>query len=513
MKILDRYILKSFIWPFFAAFIIVLLVFVLQMLWLYADDIIGKGIGFLSIVELMMYLSAAMVPMALPVSILLSSIMTFGNLSENSELTAFKAAGIPLFRIMLSLIILMMFVSYGAFAFSNKVIPYANFKYENLLRNMMNKKPALNLEPGVFTSLTDYSIRVGEKFPAEDEKRDSIRNVLIYDLSKHLGTTTIIVAESGSITTSPDKRYMILTLYDGHMYDEDIVASSSQYLTRVRQAINKSTFQKQVFPIDISSFTMADLKESNDPRFTMLDISQLTVALDSIREKYREQIVDFSRDMGFYNLISELPSDSLLAVYRDTASVEVDTLRSIVSYLGDDSKGSTYTKSRIYNLSSEKIRRGQEYLTDNVKRLRNSSENANNYGLEIHRKYALAFLVIVLFFVGAPLGALIRKGGIGLPVVVAIGIFVIYNIIFMSAERMGKEGTLDVVTARWLPTWILLPFGIWLTYRATKDKVVINIDPLLNLFDKLWAKVPERHRKKLRFKKKKNDGQSQQKTQ
>ncbi len=515
MKILDRYILKSFIWPFFAAFIVVLLVFVLQMLWLYADDIIGKGIGFLSIVELMMYLSAAMVPMALPVSILLSSIMTFGNLSENSELTAFKAAGIPLFRIMLSLIILMLFVSYGAFVFSNKVIPYANFKYETILRNILNKKPALNLEPGVFTTLTDYSIRVGEKFPTHDEKRDSIRNVLIYDLSKHMGTTTIIVAESGSITTSPDKRYMILTLYDGHMYDEDIISSSSRYLARIRQAINKSTFQKQVFPIDISSFTMGDLKEENGPpdRFTMLDISQLTVALDSVQGKYRDMLKDFARDLGFYNLISELPSDSLMAVYRDSSSVDVDTLKNMVSYFGADNNDGQYSKSRIYNLSTEKVRRGQEYLADNVKRLRSFSENANNYGLEIHRKYALAFLVIVLFFVGAPLGALIRKGGIGLPVVVAIGIFVIYNIIFMSAERMGKEGTLDVVTARWLPTWILLPFGIWLTYRATKDKVVINLDPLLNLFDKLWAKVPEKHRKKLKFKKKKNDGQSQEKTQ
>lgn len=165
------------------------------------------------------------------------------------------------------------------------------------------------------------------------------------------------------------------------------------------------------------------------------------------------------------------------------------------------------------NQGVEKARRGKEFLTDNIKRLRNFSTLVNNYGLEIHRKYALAFLVIVLFFVGAPLGALIRKGGIGLPVVVAIGIFVIYNILFMSAERMGKEGTLDVVSARWLPTWILLPFGIWLTYRATKDKVIINLDPLLNLFDRLWAKVPEKYRKKLSFKKKKNDGQSQEKTQ
>ena len=147
MKILDRYVLKSFLTPFFAAFFVVLLVFVLQVLWLYADDIIGKGIGFLPIAEMMMYLSAVMVPMSLPVSILLASIMTFGNLSENSELTAFKASGIPLSRIMRSLIILMIFVAIGAFVFSNKVIPYANFKYENMMLNIINKKPALSIEP------------------------------------------------------------------------------------------------------------------------------------------------------------------------------------------------------------------------------------------------------------------------------------------------------------------------------------------------------------------------------
>ena len=162
MKILDRYVLKSFLTPFFAAFFVVLLVFVLQVLWLYADDIIGKGIGFLPIAEMMMYLSAVMVPMSLPVSILLASIMTFGNLSENSELTAFKASGIPLSRIMRSLIVLMVFMAIGAFVFSNKVIPYANFKYENMMLNIINKKPALSIEPGVFVTLSDFSIRVME---------------------------------------------------------------------------------------------------------------------------------------------------------------------------------------------------------------------------------------------------------------------------------------------------------------------------------------------------------------
>ena len=243
MKILDRYVLKSFLTPFFAAFFVVLLVFVLQVLWLYADDIIGKGIGFLPIAEMMMYLSAVMVPMSLPVSILLASIMTFGNLSENSELTAFKASGIPLSRIMRSLIILMIFVAIGAFVFSNKVIPYANFKYENMMLNIINKKPALSIEPGVFVTLSDFSIRVMEKTPTEDPQRDSIRDVLIHDLRSRVGATTIIRAESGSITTTPDKRYMLLTLYNGQMYDDDVEA---RFVRRARQAGNKSTFVKQV---------------------------------------------------------------------------------------------------------------------------------------------------------------------------------------------------------------------------------------------------------------------------
>ena len=506
MKILDRYVLKSFILPFFAAFFVVLLVFVLQMLWLYADDIIGKGIGFLPIVELMLYLSAAMVPMALPVSILLSSIMTFGNLSENSELSALKAAGIPLFRIMLSLIILMVFVAYGAFVFSNRVIPYANFKYENMLRNILNKKPALNVDPGVFTTLSDFSIRVGEKLPTDDEKRDSIRDVLIYDLRKRMGATTIIRAESGSITTTEDKRYMLLTLYNGHMYDDDV---ESRQVKKIRQASNKSTFASQVFPIDISAFTMDDIRQENrTDRFTMLDIGQLTVALDSLKQGYEQRLKSLAADFEYRNLILGLPSDSLLAIRADSLHLRPDTLRGELDYIRPDN--GLFDLRTIYNTSVGKVREAYETLSGTtVRTLRHLSEEVNNYGLEIHRKYALAFLVIVLFFVGAPLGALIRKGGIGLPVVVAIGIFVVYNIIFMSAERMGKEGSLDVVSARWLPTWILLPFGIWLTYRATKDKVILNIDPLLNLWDRWWGKVPQKYRDKLTLRKpsKKNNGE------
>ena len=499
MKLLDKYVLKSFIMPFFAAFFIVLLVFVMQLLWLYADDIIGKGIGFLSIAEMMVYLSAAMVPMALPVSILLSSIMTFGNLSENSELSALKAAGIPLFRIMLSLIILMAFISYGAYEFSNRVIPYANFKYENMLRNIVNKKPALNLEAGVFTSMTDFSIRVGEKFPTEDEKKDSIRDVLIYDLRKRAGTTSIIMARTGSITTSEDKRYMILTLYDGFMTDEEVANS---FAKRRRQEMSKSTFGKQVFPIDISSFTMDDInREDKTNAASMLNIAQLTVALDSLKEQYTNQVVQFAKDFEYRNLMINLPMDSVLAAKRQADTlVAADTLRDVMAYL--PSQGGYISKKEVYRSSLGKVREGYTYLNDYTPSLRAGSSSVNVCGLEIQRKYALAFSVIVLFFVGAPLGALIRKGGIGLPVVVAIGIFVIYNIIFMSAERMGKEGSLDVVTARWLPTWILLPFGIRLTYRATNDKTIVNLDPLLNFADKIWSRVPEKYRRKLKFKRK-----------
>ncbi len=498
MKILDRYILKSFLLPFFATFFVVLLVFVLQILWLYADDIIGKGIGVLPIAEMMMYMSAAMVPMALPVAILLSSIMTFGNLSENSELSAFKAAGIPLFRIMLSLIVLMAFVSYGAFLFANKVIPYANFKYENMLRNIVNQKPSLNLEPGVFTSVGDFSIRVNEKLPTSDEKKDSIRGALIYDLSDHSGVKTVIVGESGSITTSDDKRYMILTLYNGYMDDMDV---SSSYVERRRQRVNKTTFDRQVFPIDISAFSIDNIsKENESGRHTMLDIEQLSYILDSLKGQFTKQIEMFAQDIETRGYLREVPSDSTLK--RDTSGVS-DTLRPAIEYLADDG---FFDKGEIYRSAVAKVRSDYEYLDTYSESLRLASSMVNNYGLEIQRKYALAFSVIVLFFIGAPLGALIRKGGLGLPVVVAIGIFMIYHILFMTGERMGKEGTLDVVTARWLPTWILLPFGIWLTYRATKDAVIVNLDPLLNFMDRQWARVPQEYKDKLKFlKRKKNE--------
>ena len=233
----------------------------------------------------------------------------------------------------------------------------------------------------------------------------------------------------------------------------------------------------------------------------MLDIDQLNVALDSLKGSYTEFIRNSARDFELRNFFMTLPSDSIMTAYAETAPVKTDTLRDVLSYMRGNPR---YKMVEIYRSAVDKVRQANESLTETkVRALRHQSEEVNNYGLEIQRKYALAFLVIVLFFVGAPLGALIRKGGIGLPVVVAISIFVLYNIIFMSAERMGKEGSLDVVSARWLPTWILLPFGIWLTYRATKDKVIVNLDPLLNLFDRLWAKVPQKYKHKIRLNKRK----------
>ena len=539
MKILDKYILKSFLPPFIITFFVVLLIFVLQILWLYADDIVGKGIDTIIIIELMMYMSASMVPMALPVSILLSSIMAFGNLSENSELTAFKTAGVPLWRIMLSLIILMVITAYGAFLFSNHVIPYANFKSENMLYNIVQQKPALQLQNGVFTQVGDFSIRVMEKTPI-DEVRDSIKDVLIHDLSSNRGAVSVIVARRGSISTSPDKRYMVLSLYDGHMYEEEI---SPNYAQRTHQVINKSSFDHQVLPVDISSFSQDDLKKEDEKdKHSMLNISQLRHALDSLQEKYTGRLKMFAMELGQNNYISSFPTDSSLLDYeskisgvRDVykrASMVDEALDSMIAHFpitvedrmngasllpakyifsGIDidprdtlSEAITFVPSKhisrkdVYRAAENQVRNAMDYLSTYSEGLRASGERINMFGLEIQRKYALAFAVIVLFFVGAPLGALIRKGGFGLPVVVAIAIFMVYNVLFMFGEKMGKEGTLDVITARWLPTLVLLPLGVWLTYRATKDAVIVNLDPLLVKMDAMWARVPEKYKQKIK---------------
>ena len=540
MKILDKYILKSFLPPFVITFFVVLLIFVLQILWLYADDIVGKGIDNIIIVELMMYMSASMVPMALPVSILLSSIMAFGNLSENSELTAFKTAGVPLWRIMLSLIILMGFTAYGAFLFSNHVIPYANFKSENMLYNIVQQKPALQLQNGVFTQVGDFSIRVMEKTPIDDVK-DSIKDVLIHDLSRNRGAVSVIVARRGSISTSPDKRYMVLSLYDGHMYEEEI---NTNYAQRTHQVINKSSFDHQILPVDISSFSQDDLKKEDEKdKHSMLNISQLRYALDSLQEKYTGRLKLFAMEFGQNNYLQAFPTDSSLLDYdseecgvRDVyrrASMVGMVMDSMVAHfpitVEDRMKGASLlpekyifgggvetdprdtlgeaisfvpskhiSRTDVYRAAENKIRGAMDYLETYSEGLRASGERINMFGLEIQRKYALAFAVIVLFFVGAPLGALIRKGGFGLPVVVAIAIFMVYNILFMFGEKMGKEGTLDVITARWLPTLVLLPLGVWLTYRATKDAVIVNLDPLLVKIDALWARVPEKYKNKIK---------------
>ena len=333
---------------------------------------------------------------------------------------------------------------------------------------------------------------------------------------------------------------MVLSLYDGHMYEEEI---SPNYAQRTHQVINKSSFDHQVLPVDISSFSQDDLKKEDEKdKHSMLNISQLRHALDSLQEKYTGRLKMFAMELGQNNYISSFPTDSSLLDYeskisgvRDVykrASMVDEALDSMIAHFpitvedrmngasllpakyifsGIDidprdtlSEAITFVPSKhisrkdVYRAAENQVRNAMDYLSTYSEGLRASGERINMFGLEIQRKYALAFAVIVLFFVGAPLGALIRKGGFGLPVVVAIAIFMVYNVLFMFGEKMGKEGTLDVITARWLPTLVLLPLGVWLTYRATKDAVIVNLDPLLVKMDAMWARVPEKYKQKIK---------------
>lgn len=526
MKKIDSYILKSFTGPFFVTFFVVLFVLVMQFLWLYVDDIVGKGLGIFPVLKLLFYMATTMVPMALPLAILLSSIMTFGNMSEHYELAAMKSAGISLRRAMMPLIGLMVLLSIGAFFFANNVIPYSNFKARNLLWNITRQKPALNIRPGVFdTSIDGFAIKVGKKYGEEDEK---IEDVIIYDMRDNRGNVKVTVAERGTMKPTENQNYLEITLFEGYNYEESKEAKKRS--EKIKQPFQKMRFSKQVIHMDLTSFKVSDLNdEKHKDNYSMLNIAQLHAALDTLNEEQNQRIESFSKRLVGKTGMAGLDEDSLLLAKSDERSlamVKRDSLENLIAtdtsyvstpadstFLADvhytDEKVNdimeyatgAYIGQEILRNAIDRARSAKEYIHTTEKSMTWKQQQINRHGLEVHRKYALSFSCLVLFFIGAPLGAIIRKGGMGLPVVMAIMIFLVYHIIFMTCERMGIAGTLDVISARWMASWILLPFGIWLTYKATTDSALLNTEVYFRPVYKLLGMIKERKEQKKKEKK------------
>jgi lipopolysaccharide export system permease protein len=473
IKKLDILILRSFIGPFIVTFFVTLFVLVMQFFWLYMDELIGKGLGTWMIVQLLFYMSTTMVPLALPLGILLASIMTFGNMGENFELVAIKSAGISLLRFMRPLLIFIIFIGGLAFIFNNNVIPFANLKALSLLYDLRNSKPALNIRAGQFNKDIDgYSIRVGEK----DKDGKTIRNVIIYDHSSGLGNDKVVLAKEGEMIPSPDKQFLIFRLKDGWRYDENF---------KNNNGVNKQIrmyFRRWDKVFDLSSFR---LNRTNEDLFKdayqMMDVVQLSERIDSIGRYYKRLEDNVSIYMGpniTYMSNGEDRKALLKSINSEKAGVsqyDSSFLRSVPDSL----------RLQVIQQAISQAKNTEGLLAISSFERKLQTENFLKFKVEWHRKFTLSFACVLLFLIGAPLGAIIRKGGLGMPLVIAVVFFVVFHIMSITGEKLAKTGAMEPWAGMWMATAMLLPIAFILINQARNDSQIFSKEWYIRLGNRI----------------------------
>lgn len=474
MKINKIYwlVIKSYLGPFVMTFFISLFILLMQFLWKYIDDLVGKGLEWYVIAQLLFYASSTFVPLALPLAILLSSLMTFGNLGENYELVAMKAAGISLRKIMMPLIAMSIVTSIIAFYFSNNVLPIANLKFKSLLYDVREKKLALDIKEGVFyNGIEGFTIRVGTK-EADDK---TLRDILIYDHRDRKGNVNVTVADSGMMELTPDGANLVFTLYSGH-----------NYLERTDQKNYRQNKQQQMtwFSEETRKFNLVDfeLSRTNEDLFrnnySMLNIRQLDKAEDSLLDDMRakqEQIRKYLiGEFHYYNRIDTLKQQS----FDPGKPLESDILS---SYNKDQRAG-------LIDIAMNELRKGRQSISNYSREMDDKTKLIYKHQAEWHRKFTLSVACFVLFFIGAPLGAIIRRGGLGLPVVVSVLFFVMFHIISITGEKSVKSGVIDAGAGMWVAPVVLLPLGIFLTIKATTDSPLLDADAWIKFYRKIVKK-------------------------
>ena len=459
MKKIYLLVLRSYLGPLILTFFVAVFILLMQFLWKYIDDLVGKGLEWYIVLELLFYASSTFVPLALPLAILLSSIMTFGNLGEHYELVAMKSAGISLWKIMRPLIILTIAISGIAFYFSNNILPVANLKFKSLLYDVRKQKLAFDITEGIFYNGMDGIVmRIGKK-----EKDDrSIRDVMIYNHFNKQGNTDLTVADSGRMEASPDGRYLIFHLFNGYNYQE----KTDQKNYRKNRQFQKTKFSEEYRRFDLSDFTMKRTDENLfKNNYSMLNIAQLNDAIDSLGKIYSRKKDDFSGDFTrHYQYYSMIDS----AVYFKHSGID-----SLALPLEGLSKA---TKVNIIQRAMNKARGVKNNIEWHIRDYESKREWLSKHMVAWHKKFTLSFACLVLFFIGAPLGAIIRKGGIGLPVVVSVLFFVLFHIITITGEKSAIAGAIKIEYGMWVASAVLLPLGIFLTFKATSDSPLLDFD-------------------------------------
>lgn len=462
---------KAFIRPFIVTFFIVMFILLMLFLFKYIDDLIGKGFEWYVILELLMYASATNVAMALPLAILLSSIMTFGSLGENYELVAIKSAGISLQRAMMPLIISVGFLSVGAFLFSDYMLPVANLKMGSLLYDVRNQKAAFLIKEGIFnSSIPGYSIRVRKK-----DADQTLHDVLIYERNTSSGNINVLLAKQGKMFITDDNQMLILQLTDGHRYEES-PSNTGSY--NPRQRLIRTQFKTTEVKFDLSAFQMKRTDEGLfKSNYAMLNLKQLKFYRDSFANKADSNLNSTYADLN-----------SLAKTYRVDSINPKSTYKSVKTYKDVLSLIPAAKRMQSVQSAKDQIRTVKDVINRKILYDTDSDARMRGFMVELNRKFTLAVSCLVLFFIGAPLGAIIRKGGLGLPVVVSVLFFLLYHIISTIGEKAAKEGSMNTFVGMWIAIFVLSPLGAFLTYKATGDSVLFDLEYYKNWFKKLFAK-------------------------
>ena len=460
MNKLDHLILGSFIPKFIGTFGISLFILVLQRLFVWMDEIIGKGLEWLTIIELFFYLAAFLVPMALPLATLLASLMTYGNLGENSELVVIKSSGTSLIKAMKGNILFMVIVSILTFFFSNYYLPYATLKSKILLYDIQNKAPAFNIQENVFyNDLEGYVIKIGDK---EDDNK-TIKDIIIYDYRSRKGNDNILIAKNGKFESVPEQSKMVFTLKNGMQYQE-VQGKSSDKL----EPHSRIEFEEWEKVFDLSNFNLGRTEEKLfKNHYQMLNVNELNEAVDSIYLKKTERLGIMRKHLEPYNA-HLLKKDTLSKPDLKTnkkVSLSNDSIDSYLSLIETDKQSSVIKKA----ISSSRSMKGFMDFTE--KDLVHKDNLIVRHKVEWHRKFTIAFSCMMFFFLGAPLGSIIRKGGFGYPFIITLLLYIIYHIISISGEKLALKGYTNSFYGMWIGIFCFLPFSLLLTISIAKENI------------------------------------------
>ncbi len=485
-------ITKSFLLLFIPAFLITIFVLVLQFIWLYADDMIGKGLTVSILSKVFYYVALMNVPMALPIGAMLGSIITFGNMGENFELTAAKSAGISLRKIMSPIFFIAVIFSIISFLFANNIVPYATLKTYGLVASIRQQHPALRIQDGIFNSdVNGYVIRVSGKNPETQMMYD----FMIYDHYNYKGNSFVVVADSGTINITDNLQYMIMTLYSGAQYEE--IKEDETDFEKKHFPYHKDKFDKQEIIIKLSGF---DFKENDlaiySQNCNILNVSQLLVKIDSLNLKYISKINYYNRtiiqndllknqvkfrsatdSINFYEKIQKLnnrPSNNLTVVYNIDSAFNNQALHTQKEIMKIALANANTLMNRLDIFKAEYNSR-RTWLTE--------------HKIAFHKKIVFALACLIFMFIGAPLGSIIRKGGFGLPTIVSTILFMVFYVVLTFGEKFARDGVISAFFGVWFPIFLFLPFEIYLFYKASTDSVILNYDYYKDSIDKIIKKV------------------------